>query len=115
MPKTGAHLKVRPFGSNVLGVRLEGDRRQPEPAEFRVSFQGGDISVVRCTDGSYWAHVSVDHEQAGWFDSGSMKAARLTDARLDIVGKHAAETNPGDFLNDGLYHLAVRIAIKEPK
>jgi len=110
--KTGAHLKIKNFGSHVLGVALEGDPRKPEPDEFRVSFPGGDVSVVRCEDGSYWAHVRVDHEQASMFKPDTDTPHRIKDARLDIAGRHTSEVDTGEFGADGLYHLAVRIAPK---
>lgn len=113
MPKTGSHLKIQNFGSNVLGVRLEGNPRNPEPDEFRLAFPGGDVSVVRCTDRTYWAHVRVDHEDAGVFDPSSDKPARIVDARLDVAGKGVFHGDSiGAFNDDGLYHLAVRIAPK---
>lgn len=112
MPKTGSHLKIISLGSAVLGVRLEGNPRKPEPDEFRVNFPGGDVSVVRCSDGTYWAHVRVDHENHGMFTTGVDKPHRIVDARLDINGIHAADVNVGDFKNPELYHLAVRIAPK---
>lgn len=110
MPKTGAHLKIQPFGSNVLGVRLEGNPRKPEPDEFRVAFPGGDVSIARCTDGTYWVHVRVDHEQAGMFVPGEDTPARITEARLDIYGKNTSEVDTGDFSDDNLYHVAFRVA-----
>lgn len=112
MTKTGSHLKIKPMGSHVLGVTLEGDRNNPEPDEFRVQFPGGDVSVVRCTDGTYWAHVRVDHEEHGMFIPGENVPARITEARLDIVGRNASEVDTGDFAADGLYHLAVRVTRK---
>lgn len=112
MAATGSHLKVKAFGSNVLGVTLEGNKNRPEPDEFRVAFPGGDVSVVRCSDGTYWAHVRVDHEGAGLFNPGEDKAHRITEARLDIVGKSTSEAQLGDFGNEGLYHVAFRVAPK---
>lgn len=107
--KTGSHLKVKAMGSNVLGVELEGNPKKPEPDEFRVMFPGGDVSVASCTDGSYWAHVRVDHEGHGMFNPGYDKPARISEARLDILGRHTAEVNIGEFADPNLYHLAVRV------
>jgi hypothetical protein len=109
--KTGAHLKVVNMGSHVLGVRLEGDKRKPEPDEFRVSFPGGDVSVVRCSDGSYWAHIRVDHEGASMFNPAEDKPAQMVDARVDLVGK-PTKSNPDCLGDPALYHLAIRIERK---
>ena len=85
MPATGSHLKIQSFGSHVLGVQLEGNPRKPEPDEFRVMFPGGDVSVVRCTDGSYWAHIRVDHVNHQGFIPGYHQPAHLADA---VVSQH---------------------------
>ena len=106
---TGSHLKVKALGDNVQGVVLEGNPRKPEHAEFRVMFPGGSVSVCRCTDGSYWAHVAVDHPEHPMFVPGEDEPARLVDARLDIVGRHTSEVNIGEFADPNLYHLAVRV------
>lgn len=108
MSRTGAHLKVTRMGDNVLGVRLEGDRRKPEPDAFRVVFPGGDVDVSRTLDGEYWIHVRVDRPGRRTDEDGP--TARIVDARLDIEAKHAADTDAGDFAHPDLYHLAVRIA-----
>jgi hypothetical protein len=107
---TGKHLKIVNMGDNVMGVKLEGDKRRPEPIHFRVCFPGGDVDVVRTTDGQYWVHIRVDHEQGGMFIKGEDQEARIVDARLDIFGKHAKDVNVGDFKDPNLYHMAVRVA-----
>ena len=109
--KTGSHLKIKPMGSHVLGVELEGNPNNPEPDEFRVMFPGGDISVVRCTDGSYWAHIRVDHKEHQGFIPDYHRDARISSARLDIVGKFPQETNLGDFKDPDLYHVALKIEV----
>ena len=108
MAKTGAHLRVQQFSDYVHGVELFGDRKRPEPEYFRVRFPGGDVDLVRLDDGSYWVHVRVNRPD----DGGNPQErifAQITDARLDVRGKHAAETDAGDFKHPGLYHLAVRV------
>jgi hypothetical protein len=100
-------LKVIDFGSEVQGVRLFGDRRNPEPQYFRVAFPGGDVDVTRTTDDEYWVHVRVNTPEKCEF--GDEVMGKLVDARLDIAGKHASECNEGDFSHPDLYHLAVRI------
>jgi hypothetical protein len=110
--KTGAHLKIQSMGDNVLGVRLFGNPQQPEPGEFRVCFPGGDLSVTRCTDGTYWAHVRVEHEGHPAEVPDDIVPSRIVAARLDLLDKHTSEANVGDFNNPNLYHVAFRIARK---
>jgi hypothetical protein len=103
-------LKVTDFGDTVQGVKLKGDRRNPEPESFRVQFPGGDVDVVRTTDDEYWVHVRVNRPDHAIEDE---PLGRIVDARLDLLNKHASETKVGDFNNPNLYHLAVRIAKDE--
>ena len=95
------------MGDNVLGVRLEGNPRKPEPDYFRVTFPGGDVDITRTTDNEYWIHVRVNRPADG--DSPDREMARFVDARLDIQGKHATESDLGDFDHPDLYHVAVRV------
>ena len=105
-------LKVVSFGSEVQGVRLYGNPKiQPEPESFRVCFPGGDVDIVRTSDGDYWVHVRVDSEDDVNQESASV-AGKLVDARLDISSKSASECDAGDFAHPDLYHLAVRVARK---
>jgi len=103
-------LVVQDFGSKVQGVRLCGDKRNPEPESFRVAFPGGDVDVVRTTDGQYWVHVRVNRpEDAN--DGPGFVIGKLVDARLDVTGKPASDCDAGDFAHPGLFHLAVRVAV----
>jgi len=107
--RTGSHLKIVPMGTNVLGVRLEGNPQKPEPDHFRIVFPGGDLEVVRCSENAdYWVHVRVNHRGSTSWDPES-EEARIAAARLDINGKNVNEANIGDFNNPELYHLAVRV------
>jgi hypothetical protein len=101
-------LKVESMGDVVQGIRLRGDKRNPEPEHVRIVFPGGDVDVVRTEDGEYWVHVRVDSAEDVLNEAADV-AGKLVDARLDIKGKHASQCNPGDFADPGLYHLAVRI------
>jgi hypothetical protein len=102
-------LKIERFGDEVQGIRLQGDPSiRPEPVHVRVVFPGGDVDVVRTTDGDYWVHVRVDSAQDVAAEVAD-QAGRIVDARLDIRTKHASETDVGDFAHPDLYHLAVRI------
>lgn len=103
-------------GSDVAEVHVTGNPRNQEPTYVRIVFPGGDIELARVnTDPSdsskaeYWCHVRVNREQDLHANEDQIEG-RPVDARLDIEGKHASETNAGDFADPGLYHLAVRIA-----
>jgi hypothetical protein len=109
-------LKVEHMGDAVQGVRFCGDpERSPEPIHFRVVFPGGDVEVVRVSDGEksdYWVHVRVN--RPGDMPEGDdAMSGRLASARLDVAGKQVP--NIGDFDHPGLYHLALRIQPKWPK
>lgn len=107
--KTGGHLKIEPMGDAALGVRLEGNRKKPEPIHFRVTFPGGNVDVVRTTDDQYWVHVCVHHRDHGAFDPDSPEG-RIVDARLDILDRNTSEVDVGEFNSPNLYHAAFRIA-----
>ena len=103
-------LKVKHMGDVVQGIRLRGDKRNPEPESVRIAFPGGDVDVVRTTDGEYWVHVRVDSAEDAKASGGERVIGKLVDARLDVRSKHASECDAGDFAHPDLYHLAVRIA-----
>ena len=115
-------LVVESMGETVQGVRLRGDPKvRPEPESFRVVFPGGDVDVVRCDDGSYWAHVRVDSDEDVKAESAEVVGV-VTDARVDYrerptSGQLARDTDGGDTTlralslgRPGPYHLAVRVA-----
>lgn len=101
-------LQTVNFGTEVQGVRLQGNPKNPEPEIFRVAFPGGDVDVTRTTNNEYWVHIRVNTER-DIVGNDDLVVGKLVDARLDIEGKHASETNAGDFADPKLYHLAVRI------
>ncbi len=107
--KTGAHLKVQTFSDRVMGVELFGNPKKPEPEHFRVYFPGGDIDIARLDNGDYWVHLRVDRPEDGGDPYREGGFARIVDGRLDVHGKHSAETNAGDFKHPGLYHVALRV------
>lgn len=102
-------LKIERMGDVVQGIRLMGDRRNPEPEHVRIMFPGGEVEVVRTTDDDYWVHVRVETELDVREERADC-AGQLVDARLDIRGRHANECDAGDFGHPDLYHLAVRVA-----
>lgn len=100
-------MKIRRMGDMVLGVELEGNPKKPEPEHFRVMFPGGEVDLARLDDGSYWVHLRVNRPDDGW--DPDRVFAKITDARLDILDKHAADCDPGDFANPKLYHVALHV------
>lgn len=110
MAKTGAHLRIESMGDNVLGVKLFGDAKKPEPIHFRVEIPHGDVDIVRLDNGDYWVHVRTNKPEDGETpDVTDRGFGKIVDARLDILGKHAGEIDVGDFNNELLYHVAVRL------
>jgi hypothetical protein len=102
-------LTIRKAAPDVQEIVLLGDaRRRPEPMHVRLRFPGGELELVRCADGSYWAHVYVaTPDNEGWDPNAIM--GQLAEARLDIHGEATSQADVGDFEDPGLYHLAVRI------
>lgn len=114
--KTGSHLKIREFGSNTLGIRLEGNPKKPEPDSFRVHFPGGCVDIERCSDGDYWVHVIVNEEDRLRDMTGGETeeiSGVFSGARLHMNGKASYLADLGDFENPGLYDVALRITRKK--
>lgn len=105
--KTGSHLKIKSMGDAVLGVKLEGNPSKPEPIHFRVVLPFGVVDIVRCTGNDYWVHVITNRPNDG--HDPDRQFGKFTDARIDIISKHASETNAGDFKHPDTYHMAVRV------
>ena len=109
-------MKLQSFGTDGVGVRITGKPKNCEPEFVRIEFPGGQVEVVRAKDGEdadYWVHLKVypENHPDRWPGDG-LEAARATDARLDIIGKHASDSDIGDFENPNLYHMAVRVTRK---
>lgn len=104
-------LKVVAMGDEVQGVRLHGDRRDPEPTHFRVTTPFGDVDVARTTDDDYWIHVRVNRPQDG--GDPERPRGRITAARIDSFTPDV-EFPAGALADGGLYHLAVRIQKAKP-
>ena len=109
---TGKHLKIKSFGTDVLGVKLEGNPQKPEPIHFRVVLPFGNVDIVRTTDNDYWVHVICENQKHGMHIPGE-PCGKFIDARIDIIGNHGTECDKGDFGNPDMYHLAVRIGPKQ--
>ena len=107
---TGKHLKIKKMGDNVLGVELKGDPKQPEPIYFRVVLPFGHVDIVRQNNNDYWVHIGCNNEKDGMFIPDETQTGKFVDGRIDMHGKHANETDQGDFGHKDMYHMAVRVA-----
>ena len=108
-------LKITSFGQSAEGIELTGNPKRGEPDHVRITFPGGEVEVVRATDGKnpdYWVHVRINHPEQGMFIPDETQEGKLSNARLDIVGKNSSDVNVGDFNNPGLYHVAVKVTPK---
>lgn len=105
-------LKAVRFGESAEGISLSGNPKSCEPPHVRIAFPGGDVEVVRATDGErpdYWVHVRINHPKDGMDVPGETMHGQLCDARLDLHDKPTKKCSIGDFNSPNLYHLAVRV------
>jgi hypothetical protein len=107
-------FKIEQFGSDVIGLRITGDPRRCEPESIRVVLPGAIVDVTRATDGpdaDYWVHLYVHHSLNKSYcpETDGEVTARICDARLDQLDKHASESKLGDFNRPQLYHVALRV------
>lgn len=86
-------IRVEERGSDAIGVRLLGDRNQPEPSTFIVSFPGGDVEIARTLDDRYWVHVRATQPEDAVALEG-LEPGRLVRARVD-------HDVPGSGVKDG--------------
>jgi len=108
-------LIVESFGDDAQGIRIRGSKSNPEPTHVRIMFPGGDVDVARVTNATtgkveYWVHVGVNRSDHTGYDPEAPEG-RVVNGRMDLVGKHASETDAGDLASPDLYHLAVRVAV----
>ena len=95
-------------GNNTMQhIYIKGDKTEPEPQEFYIHFPGGQIGVSRCTDGTYWAHLSLEDEKED--GSGRIKKSNIIDARIDCKDLHINEMDIGDMKRPDCYHIAIKI------
>jgi hypothetical protein len=57
----------------------------------------------------------VNRPESNQHIAGETETARIVNARLDQHGKHAADSDLGDFNNPSLYHVAMRISREKGK
>lgn len=92
---------------DALTVTIEGDVRNPEPTHAIIKFPGGVVEVARCSDGSYWAHLSRD-PHAEYADEFEVVASRVEYGYPEALF-HGVGTIPAQ---DRVDKLAVCIARK---
>lgn len=103
-------LQIVDFGTEAQGIQLHGDPvRRPEPTHVRIAFPGGDVDVVRTTEGDYWIHARVNGPDDVQGQDEKVEG-QLVDGRLDIRDRHTADVDQGEIEHPDLYHLAIRVA-----
>lgn len=70
---------------DATSIIVEGDIRNPEPTHAIIKFPGGVVEVARCSDGSYWAHVSARPDDVPEEDRGFM----VVSSRIDYDFEHS--------------------------
>ena len=100
--------KLEVQGNNsVHHVYVRGNKYQePEPEEFYVHFPGGQIGIARCSDNTYWAHITTDDTAPS--GENIQQQSNMVDARIDSRGLHASEMDIGDMARPDCYHVAVK-------
>lgn len=85
---------------DALTIHIAGDVRNPEPGSCIIKFPGGQVEVTRCTDNTYWAHLSV------------VDPSNIVDSRVDHTFEaHRALGKIPDFPRaDAVQHIALRVA-----
>ena len=91
-------------------IYLYGDKKkQMEPLEFIVHFPGGYILVSRCSDGTYWAHTSIEADKAR-AEPHNIRG-KFLDGHIDCTGIPPNEMNIGDLSRDDCHHIALHIGL----
>ncbi len=89
---------------DAVCITFEGDRRRPEPSTGVIRFPGGCIEVSRTSDGTYWAHISVNRAD------GYEKAGRVVDSRVDYKNESGRRDIPPIESAEMVEHIAIRVA-----
>lgn len=101
-------------GTDHAVLHITGNPKNCEPAHVSVRFPGGEVTVVRATNGEdadYWIHLQRFRED-DCTEVESRKPGVMKAARIDNENKHTSECSTGDFGDAGTYHIAVRIGRK---
>lgn len=84
-------------------------------AETIIQFPGGSVSVMRTSEGDYWAHITRDRAAQvapPWV--GTLLAGRMDFDRTDVDQDRLdlLDSVRGITSDPALYHVALRIATK---
>lgn len=90
-------------------LELKGDRNNPESIYASIRFPGGEVYVARTSDGSYWAHITVNHRECGNFNL-EAKEGQISGSRVDRVDMATSQVNVGDMNDPNTYHIACKIS-----
>ena len=101
------HKVVR--SEDVTTIVIKGSRKHLEPGTAIIEFPGGCVEVSRCSDGSYWAHTTIN------------EGAHKAESRMDYDHEEwtrRVENNQQAIPNipgwQHVRHIAVRIATEKP-
>lgn len=90
--------------TDAVLIEFKGSTKNPEPSTGVIKFPGGHVEVSRCSDGTYFAHISVVSE------------ANVVNSRVDFSNspdhkiKSVQDIPHGNLIN----HIAVRIRNQVP-
>jgi len=80
-------------------IIFNGDKGSPEPSTGIIKFPGGCVEVSRCSDGQYWAHISLQEGEItdGRIDyAHGVKGANIVDIpQQELIQKIAIKINKG--------------------
>lgn len=97
------------IGKAPKRIELLGDKtKKVESAQHIIEFPGGAIEVSRCTDGTYWAHILLNHG----FDEGDGKGfssarGEVIESRVQRDGEHVLSLDHGSRITQ----IAVQIRV----
>lgn len=106
-------LKTKSFGVDCEGIQLEGNPKNPEPTHTRITFPGGDVDVVRTSNGEYWVHVRVNRDDSTSYDP-CAPTGELVDGRIDLSQGYPTDAQKSALNDSKLQHLAIRIGNIKP-
>ena len=89
-----ARAKVH-HSADAVTVVFKGNIKNPEPSTGVIKFPGGHVEVSRCSDGTYWAHVSV------------VDGSNIIAGRIDRAGQVQSVATLENY--DKVNHIAIRI------
>lgn len=106
-----SRFQLQSNGSDHALLLITGNPKNCEPSHVSVRFPGGEVTIVRATDGAdadYWCHFTRFRE-SDCTEGVERIPGKLVDARIDNENKATTECSTGDFSDPATYHVAVRI------